>query len=94
VALLPDDVSTFTFVDYGAGKGRCCFLASAKNFRKIVGVEFARELCADMERNIKRFKAPWQRCSNFEVICLDATRYDIPDGDCVLFMFNPSGATR
>jgi hypothetical protein len=88
-SLLPTDVSNFTFVDFGAGKGRGCLSAAQKNFKKIIGVEFAQELCADMERNIRVFKSPWQRCFNLEVVCVDATQFEIPDGDCVLFFFNP-----
>src|SRR5262249_44039065 len=39
---LPRDLSSFTFVDFGSGKGRVLLLASHHNFAKVVGVEYAR----------------------------------------------------
>src|SRR5215831_4326085 len=42
---LPSDLTDFTFVDFGSGKGRTILHASRLNFTRIIGVEFARELC-------------------------------------------------
>jgi hypothetical protein len=88
-AQLPADVSSFSFVDFGAGKGRVVLLAAELDFRKIIGVEFASELYHAMQANIQAYASRRQRCFNIEAVQLDAARFEIPDGPCVLFFFNP-----
>ncbi len=41
---MPIDLSKFTFIDLGAGKGRALLMASDYLFQKIIGVEFMPEL--------------------------------------------------
>jgi predicted RNA methylase len=81
----------FTFVDFGSGKGRVLLVASEFPFRKIVGVEFAPELCEIARNNIKRFQNSAQQCTDFEILCLDAVSYAIPETPAVLYFFNPFG---
>src|SRR5947199_7418021 len=41
---LPADVHDFVFIDMGSGKGRVLFLAATREFRELVGVEYAADL--------------------------------------------------
>ncbi len=87
--VLPDDVGDFVFVDLGSGKGRVLVYASARPFRRIIGVEFASELHETATDNIARGRHPRQRCADIEVLHCDAVDFDIPDDPCVFFLFNP-----
>ena len=84
------DFSRFTFADLGAGKGRALLLAARHGFRKIVGVEFARELVEVAQRNIRIAGKPIAERTS--IVQQDAGAYDLPDDPLVLFMYNPFGA--
>ncbi len=83
------DHREFEFVDFGCGKGRVVLLATRYPFRKITGIEFAPELAEVARRNLATFTDKAQQCTNVEVLCLDATRYEIPGTRAVLYFFNP-----
>lgn len=89
MAALDIDPGRFTFVDLGAGKGRALLLAARHGFRKVVGVEFARELVEAAERNIRA--AHTRQSPPVRILEQDATCYDLPDEPLVLFMYNPFG---
>lgn len=77
-----------TFIDLGSGKGRVLLMAAALPFRRIVGVEFSPSL-ADVSRdNIRRFTGP-KACADISVETTDATKYALPDGPLVVFMYHP-----
>lgn len=81
----------YTFVDLGSGKGRVLFLAAEYPFRKIEGVEFARELHETAVDNIRRYRHPTQRCRQIESLNADAADYAFPKGNLVVYLFNPFG---
>jgi SAM-dependent methyltransferase len=83
------DLSEFTFIDFGSGKGRVLLMASEYPFKQIVGVEFAADLHAKAEENIPRYRNARQRCFNIQSLCMDAVDFVIPDGRCVLYFFDP-----
>jgi hypothetical protein len=83
------DFTRFTFVDVGAGKGRAMLLASHYRFRRLVGVEFARELVDVARRNIQ--VAGPSISSRARIVHQDATTYELPNEPIVLFMYNPFG---
>jgi SAM-dependent methyltransferase len=83
------DFSQFTFVDLGAGKGRALLLAAGCGFKKIIGVEFARELVEEAERNIRAARYP--KSATITILQQDATTYDLPDEATIVFMYNPFG---
>ena len=86
---LPDDLSEFTLVDLGSGEGRILFVAATYGFRRVVGVEFARELHEKTEANIARAAIP----ANTEIVSVlgDAGAYEYPDTPLVVHFGNPFG---
>jgi SAM-dependent methyltransferase len=79
-----------TFIDFGSGKGRVLLMASEYPFRKIIGVEFARELHAVAQQNIARYKSETQKCSDITSVCADFTQFPIPADPLFVFLYNPS----
>jgi SAM-dependent methyltransferase len=86
---LPADLREFTFVDFGSGKGRTLLVAARFPFKRIVGVEFGRELHDIAVRNIRACADPRQRCRDIQSVCADARRFEIPAGPCVLYLYRP-----
>jgi hypothetical protein len=86
---LPNDLSDFVFVDFGSGKGRVLLAASDYNFKKIIGVEFARKLHLIAQNNIRIYRSKTQKCFDIESICMDAMNFCIPLAKSVFYFFNP-----
>ena len=76
----------YTFVDLGSGKGRMLILAAELGFRQAIGVEFAPELVEIARANAA--KLDLQQVSTWPG---DAAEYAFPEGDLVLYMYNPFG---
>ncbi len=87
--MVPADLREFTFVDFGAGKGRTLLLASTRDFKRATGVEYAPALVAAAHRNFAAYRNPAQRCRDLSCTCDDAAAYEIPDGPCVLYFLRP-----
>jgi hypothetical protein len=85
------DLADFTFIDFGSGKGRTLLLASDFPFKRIIGVEFGKELHRNALNNIQRYKA--KHTSKIESIHVDATQFVLPDGPLILYFFNPFDGT-
>jgi len=81
----------YTFVDLGSGKGRMLFVAAEYPFRKIEGVEFAVQLHREAEQNIVSYRHRRRRCRDIRSVNMDATEYKFPDGNLVLYLYNPFG---
>jgi SAM-dependent methyltransferase len=77
-----------SIVDLGCGKGRVMVVAAHLGFKKITGIDFAKELCRDAVRNMERTQHSIHDF-NWEVICASVLDYSIQPGDAVFFMFNP-----
>jgi SAM-dependent methyltransferase len=82
--VLKQDLSSFTFVDLGCGKGRSLLIAAQMGFGRVIGVEFAAELAATARKNIQIM-----RVSNAVMIDADAATFSLPQGNVVVFLFNP-----
>ena len=89
---LPIEPQNGVFIDVGAGKGRAMAVAAAMQFRQVIGVELAPELCEIMEQNIAKIQQKYPH-TQFDVVNVDATAYAIPSNANVLFFFNPFGAS-
>ena len=79
----------FCFVDFGSGKGRVLLLAAKYGFRKIIGVEFAEELCHVAASNVEIYNVNAKARGQIDVFCMDARRFSIPDGPVMLFFYSP-----
>ncbi len=75
-------------VDFGSGKGRVMAVAAYYGFQNITGIEFARSLCIEAEKNIEGIKSLYP-ATNFKIICDDAVNYTIENNTNVFFFFNP-----
>jgi SAM-dependent methyltransferase len=83
------DWSRFEFVDYGSGMGKALLLAARFPFRRVTGVEFSAELHEVAEGNIANWRLPDQRCFIVRSVLADASTWPLPEGDCLLYFFNP-----
>ena len=79
----------YSFVDFGSGMGRAVLMAAEFPFRSVVGIEFSRELHCVAETNLRRSPAKRRRAASLELLCMDAAGYQLPDGNCIVYMFNP-----
>lgn len=83
------NLSEFTFIDLGSGKGRTLLMASDYPFRRIAGVELLPALHTIAQKNLAVYKSESQRCFTKESICADATNFPLPEGPLVVYLFNP-----
>ena len=79
----------FVFVDVGCGKGRALLLAAAFPFKQVVGVDISAILTEVALRNVQTFKGGPMRCDQIEVVCKDASIYELPHEKLVVFFYNP-----
>ena len=84
------DMSDFTFIDLGCGKGRLLLLATAYGFRRIIGIEADREFAALARNNIEQWAAR-RPGPTIEVVHGDAQDVAFPAGDLMFYMYNPFG---
>ena len=84
--------SDFTFVDFGSGMGRVVLYAARFPFKQVIGVEFAEELHAAAEQNVRNTEGAPERLSPIRLYCMDATEFQLPQGNLVCFFSNPFAA--
>ena len=78
-----------TFIDVGCGKGRVVLLASLYPFRRIIGVDYGKNLVETAQRNLARWRHPDQRCRDLSIAWADATVYEFPAEPLLIYLFNP-----
>jgi hypothetical protein len=91
----PYPISSYTFIDIGAGKGRGLLVASEYHFRKVIGIELNPAMAAIAGQNVAHWTrthsedstAP--RLAPIEVIAGDALDFEFPDGPTLIFLFHP-----
>ena len=89
IAAIPVDISGFTFIDLGSGKGRTLMMASEYPFGRILGVELLPELNRVACENLSVYKNEKQLCFAIQSICGDARVFEFPPEPTVLYLFNP-----
>jgi len=77
-----------SIVDLGCGKGRVMVVAAHFGFKKLIGIEFAKELCIEASRNMERTQVVINDI-DWKVIHANVLDYPIQPDDTVFFMFNP-----
>jgi SAM-dependent methyltransferase len=85
---IPASAHAATFVDYGCGKGRVLMLAAETGFTRLLGVEFAPELAAVCEVNLRRRQGSVAQ-TDVKVRVQDAAEFEPPPGPLVVFLYNP-----
>ena len=93
VARLGIDPAEHAFVDYGSGKGRALLLACELGFRRVVGVEYARELHEAALANMARARGALPGVERVECAWSDAAAFEPPGGKLVCFLYNPFDGT-
>lgn len=88
---LPINHEEFTFVDFGSGKGRAIIVASRFAFKKIIGVEYSKQLHAIAQNNMSILQQNENSYKDFDLIWADAATYAPPKGPLVIFLYNPFG---
>jgi len=91
----PHPISSYTFIDIGAGKGRGLLVASELHFRKVIGIELNAALAAVARDNVVHWTqahaedptAP--RLTPIQVLEQDALDFDFPKTPTLLFLFHP-----
>jgi len=81
---LREDLSAFTFVDLGCGKGKTLMVAARLGFRRVIGVEFAPELAAIAQANLAKVGV-----ANAMVVEGDAAAFRFPENPLVVYFYNP-----
>ncbi len=66
-------------------------IASRYPYKRLVGVEFSSELDGIARKNVELFRAGGQK-GNFELVCMDAGKFEPPEDDVVFYLFNPFAA--
>lgn len=80
------------FLDIGSGKGRVLILALDFGFKKLVGVDYAAELCEIARQNLSAVRRRGGFTTPVEIHCCDAAEYDFNDDETVIYMYNPFDA--
>jgi SAM-dependent methyltransferase len=89
IAALDIPVESATFIDLGSGKGRAVLMAADHPFARVAGVEFAAELHEVAVANLAKRAALHGADDRISLHLEDATRFPLPSGPLVLFLFNP-----
>jgi tRNA A58 N-methylase Trm61 len=79
------------FVDFGSGKGRILLITSQYPFKRVVGVEYSRELCKIARQNLEAFRKRAKTNAPVEIVLGDAADYRIREDDNVFYFYNPFG---
>ena len=83
--MVPADARNYTFIDLGCGKGRTLILAAKQEFKNVIGVEFSPELAAIARQNIQQVGVA------AEIVEGDASEFRFPEGNLLIYMYNPFG---
>jgi SAM-dependent methyltransferase len=84
VRFLDVDPRTLTFIDLGCGKGRTLLVAAKLGFKQVIGVEFTQELAEVARKNLQKMGV-----ANGGIVQGDVGEYRFPDGDLVVYLYNP-----
>ena len=79
---------TTAFIDIGYGKGRVLIEAMRLGYRRVIGVEFARDIASIANHNLSKLSHTW-RSSEWSVDNIDAAEFKSPQQDLLIFMYNP-----
>jgi hypothetical protein len=64
-------------------------LAAELPFRRVIGIEFAADLHALAQQNVKTYRNPEQVCFRIEPVHIDATQYEFPLEPLLIYFYYP-----
>ena len=91
----PHPIHQYTFIDFGAGKGRAMLVASELRFRQVVGIELNPALADIAQTNLDHWRATHKsdatapKLAPIRLLEQDALTYDLPHTPIVAFLFHP-----
>jgi SAM-dependent methyltransferase len=85
------DVSEYTFVDFGCGKGRATLVATEFPFQQIAGVELSSDLAAVAHRNAASFAKRFPDRAPINIYAQNILDYELPKGKLVIYMYHSFG---
>ena len=88
-ACLPSDLSSFSFIDIGSGKGRALVLAARLGFNEAIGLELSPNLHRIAEKNLAKVRGSVR--TNLRALNMDARLFKFPVKRTVVFLHNPFG---
>jgi len=91
----PHPIHSYTFIDFGAGKGRAMLVASELPFRKVIGIELNPNLADIAQSNLDHWldshvsdpTAP--HLAPTYLLQQDALTFELPSTPCLAFLFHP-----
>ena len=89
IRLVADRARGFSFVDYGAGKGRVLLIAVRFPFDRVIGVEASEPLVGVATTNAALFARKHPDLCPIQVLHIDAKNFEIPQNSCVFFFYDP-----
>ena len=91
----PYPIQQYTFIDFGAGKGRAMLVASELPFRQVIGIELNPTLADIAQSNLDHWIASHAAdptappLAPIRLLEQDALTFDFPKTPCVAFLFHP-----
>jgi len=89
IGAVADKARGFTFVDFGAGKGRVLLIATRYPFARVVGVELSEPLIRIARANAAAHARHHPEGCPIDLVHADASTYELPQTPCVLFFYDP-----
>ena len=93
IGVVADRAHGFTFIDFGAGKGRVLLIAARYPFGRVVGVELSEPLVRIATANVAAYRQSHPELCPVELIHTDALKYELPPTPSVLFFYDPFQAS-
>ncbi len=91
----PQPIYDYSFIDFGAGKGRAMLVATELPFRQVIGIELNPDLAVIAQRNLDLWLAAHladptaPRLAPTRLLQQDALTFKLPLGPCLAFLFHP-----
>ena len=76
-------------VDFGSGKGMALFVAARFPFRRLIGIEFASDLCDVARRNMEKLRRRRPDTRRIEIVMGNAEAFAITAEQTFFYWFNP-----
>jgi SAM-dependent methyltransferase len=85
------DISGYTFIDVGCGKGRPLIVASEYPFAQVLGYDISADLVKTANENAAILARRFPQRPPISAVNADVADLAVPPGNVVVFMFNPFG---